>query len=130
MMGGVFDNLNDRIGDTGEDRGISPLDLAGLPPKQRQLMRFMVREVQMGYPALVDMSESEWEMTRDELDEALEALTQDSWLIRLGEENITYEANLRRKSGSTLAKSIWAGLDARIEEARRQREETSQPDEE
>ena len=130
-MSGVFDNLNDRIGGQGEDRGISPLDLAVLPPKHRQLMRFMVREVEMGYLALIEMADDEWEMSRDELDTALEALTRDSWLIQLGEENITYEANLRRKTGSTLAKSIWAGLDARIEEARRQREEAaSEQDEE
>ena len=130
-MSGVFDNLNDRIGGQGEDRGISPLDLAALPPKHRQLMRFMVREVEMGYLALIEMADDEWEMSRDELDTALEALTRDSWLIQLGEENITYEANLRRKTGSTLAKSIWAGLDARIEEARRQREEAaSEQDEE
>lgn len=129
-MSGVFDNLNDRIGGQDDDKGISPLDLAGLPPKQRQLMRFMVREVEMRYEALVEMADDEWEMSRGELDSALEELTRDSWLIRLGEENITYEANLRRKSGSTLAKSIWAGLDAKIEEARRQREEATEQDEE
>ena len=129
-MSGVFDNLNDRIGGQDDDKGISPLDLAGLPPAQRQLMRFMVREVEMGYKALVEMAGDKWEMSREELDSALDELTRDSWLIRLGEENITYEANLRRKSGSMLAKSIWAGLDAKIEEARRQREETTEPDEE
>ena len=129
-MSGVFDNLNDRIGGQDDDKGISPLDLAGLPPAQRQLMRFMVREVEMGYEALVEMAGDKWEMSREELDSALDELTRDSWLIRLGEENITYEANLRRKSGSMLAKSIWAGLDAKIEEARRQREETTEPDEE
>ena len=67
-------------------------------------------------------------LTRQPAKEALEALVHGGWLIRLGEETITYEANLRRKRGSSLAKSIWGALDARIEEQKRLREQASRED--
>jgi hypothetical protein len=54
-------------------------------------------------------------MSQAELDEALNQLSKDGWIIQMGEEQITYRVNLRRKAGSTLAKSIWSALDDRIE---------------
>jgi hypothetical protein len=130
-MSGIFDELHSKIGGQADDAGISPLDLAELPPKLRKLMRFMLREVEIKYADLRAFLEEEFAdepFTDEELEEALETLVQGGWLIRLGEENITYEANLRRKRGSSLAKSIWGALDSRIEEQKSQREQASQED--
>jgi hypothetical protein len=128
-MGGVFDQLHSQIGGQGEDQGLTLLDLAELSPPLRKLMRLMLREVEMPYSELCEAVQempAEDRLSQKELDEALDTLTEQRWLIRMGEENITYEVNLRRKAGSTLAKSIWANLDAKIEEQRRLREEAEQ----
>jgi hypothetical protein len=130
-MSGVFDELNKKIGAQADDAGISPLDLVELPPKLRKFMRFMLREVEVKLDEMRAYLEEEFAdepFTDEELEEALETLVQGGWLIRLGEENITYEANLRRKRGSTLAKSIWGALDSRIEEQKKLREQARPAD--
>jgi hypothetical protein len=127
-MAGIFDRLHRQIGGSDEDTGISPLDLRDLPPRQRWLMRLMIREVEMPYHSLRDALEdmpSDIRMTPAELDEVLTDLVRQRWLIRYGEEKVTYEANLRRKAGSEVAKSIWSTLDSRIAEQRRLREEAA-----
>lgn len=120
-MGGVFDRLNQKLGDQ-KDEGISPVELAKLPPVHRQLMRILLRELELTYEAL---SEAAAELpedkrpTMEELDAALNDLAREGWVIRMGEGDVVkYKANLRRKAPSTLAKSIWAALDTRIEETK------------
>jgi hypothetical protein len=116
-MAGVFDRLHSEIGGEEEEGGLSILDLADLPPTQRKLMRLMLREVQLTYEELRGAVEA-WpeaeRMGQEELDEALDVLSKNLWLIRMGEEHITYRANLRRKPGSDVARSIWGDLDSRI----------------
>jgi len=74
--------------------------------------------LQMNYPRLCEVMDSmpkEERLTRDELNAALAALTQQFWLIRIGEnEKAIYKVNLKRKAGSTLAAGIWSSLDARL----------------
>jgi hypothetical protein len=118
-MGGLFDRLQNQLDKRDKDAGISPLDLAGLPPALRRIMRMMLREVEMSYAQLVqiiaDMPERD-RLTQSELDDTLKQLTHDGWLIRLGVEDlVTYKVNLRRKAGSSLAQGIWAALDSRLE---------------
>ena len=43
-MPGVFDRLNKEIQDKQKEGGITPLDLAGLPPALRKIMRVMLRD--------------------------------------------------------------------------------------
>jgi hypothetical protein len=52
-MPGVFDRLNKEIENKQQEGGITPLDLAELPPALRKIMRLMLRELQMNYPACV-----------------------------------------------------------------------------
>jgi hypothetical protein len=117
-MPGLFDRLDKEIKDKQKEGGISPLDLAGLPPSLRKIMRLMLRELQMNYPRMCEVMDSMPEqdrLTRTELDSALLSLTEQSWLIRIGEgQKAIYKVNLRRKSGSTLAAGIWSSLDARL----------------
>lgn len=117
-MPGIFDRLDKEIKDKQKEGGISPLDLADLPPVWRRIMRLMLRELQMSYPRLCevmdDAPESE-RLTRDQLDSALSDLTNQFWLIRIGEgPKAIYKVNLRRKEGSTLAAGIWSSLDAKL----------------
>ena len=117
-MPGVFDRLQREIENKQQDGGITALDLADLQPSLRKIMRLMLRELQMNYPrlceAMEDMSQAE-RLNRADLDAALDTLTKQFWLIRLGEgERAIYKVNLRRKSGSTLADGIWSNLDAKL----------------
>lgn len=117
-MPGVFDRLNKEIQDKQKEGGITPLDLADLPPALRKIMRLMLRELQMNYPRLREVMESMPEaerLSRDELDAALSSLTEQFWLIRIGTgEKAIYKVNLRRKEGSKLAAGLWTKLDERL----------------
>jgi hypothetical protein len=119
-MPGVFDRLNKEIEDKNKEGGITPLDLAGLPPALRKIMRLMLREIQLSYPDLcnaMDAIPAAERLSRADLDSALSTLYQQSWLIRIGEgERAIYKVNLRRRAGSTLAAGIWSALDGKIKD--------------
>ncbi len=117
-MPGLFDRLNKEIKDKQQEGGITALDLAELSPALRKIMRLMLRELQMSYPRLCEAMDAMPEkdrLTRDGLDESLSTLTQQSWLIRIGEgEKAIYKVNLRHGDGSKLAAGIWSSLDAKL----------------
>ena len=71
-MPGLFDRLDKEIKDNQKKDGISPLDIAKLPPAMRKIMRVMLRELQASYPRMCEVVESMPEqdrLTRAELDE-------------------------------------------------------------
>lgn len=117
-MPGVFDRLNKEIENKQKDGGITALDLADLSPTLRKIMKIMLRELQMTYPRLCEVMDTmpeEERLTRNLLDDALSTLTQQFWLIRIGEkEKAIYKVNLKRKTGSTLAAGIWSSLDEKL----------------
>ncbi|MDD2922195.1 MAG: hypothetical protein PHQ36_07905 [Anaerolineales bacterium] len=119
-MPGVFDRLNKELQGKKQDGGITPLDLIDLPPALRKIMRLMLRELQVGYPRLceiVDAMPAADRMTRDELQSALATLTEQFWLIRIGEgEKAIYKVNLRRKEGSKLMAGVWSALDEKLKD--------------
>ncbi len=119
-MPGVFDRLQRQIEDKQQEGGITALDLVDLSPPLRKIMRLMLRQLQMTYIQLCEAMKAMPEndrMPADELRQALDLLTKQFWLIRLGEgERATYKVNLRRKAGSTLAQGIWASLDAKLKD--------------
>lgn len=117
-MPGLFDRLDKEIKDSQKDGGITPLDIAKLPPSLRKIMRLMLRELSMSYPRMCEVMDSMPEqdrLTRADLDSALLTLTDQFWLTRIGEnEKAIYKVNLRRKAGSTLAAGIWSSLDQKL----------------
>ncbi len=122
-MGGVFDRLSKHIDEQQQDQGegLSPLEIAKLPPLQRQLIRLLLRELDMTEQAvwevMADLPDDK-RPTPEELAAALKDMTTDGWLIRMGEGDVvTYRANLRRKAPSKLSKSIWSALSSRIEDS-------------
>ncbi|MBT4311043.1 MAG: hypothetical protein HOD49_11600 [Anaerolineae bacterium] len=119
-MAGVFDRLQNKIEDKKEDGGITALDLVDLPPSLRDIMRLMLRRLKMTYPDLceaVDAMPEKQRISRQALDSALNTLTRQFWLIRMGAgEEATYKVNLRRKSGSNLKSNIWASLDTKLDD--------------
>ena len=119
-MPGVFDRLNKEIKDKQGEGGITPLDLVGLPPALRKIMRLMLRELQMSYPRLCEAMDAMPEadrLSREDLQAALTTLTEQAWLIRIGEgEKAIYKVNLRRREGSKLVAGIWSALDTKLKE--------------
>jgi hypothetical protein len=119
-MGGLFDKLQNQIENRAQEGGISAIDIASLPPTLRKIMRLMLRENEMTYAAIREAVEAMPEadrLSQSDLSDALNALTSESWLIRLGQdETITYRVNLRRKAGSGLGGAIWARLESRLEQ--------------
>ena len=119
-MGGLFDKLQNQIENRSQEGGISAIDIASLPPTLRKIMRLMLRENEMTYTAIREAVEAMPEadrLSQSDLSDALNALTAESWLIRLGQdETITYRVNLRRKAGSGLGGAIWARLESRLEQ--------------
>ncbi len=117
-MPGVFDRLQKEIENKGSEGGITALDLADLPPTLRKIMRLMLRELQLNYPQLLEAIASlpeEQRLAQKDLDEALDTLTTQSWLIRIGQsEKAIYKVNLRRKAGSKLASGVWNTLDEKL----------------
>ncbi len=117
-MPGVFDRLQKEIENKQGTGGITALDLAELPPVLRKIMRLMLREMQLGYPQIASTIASLPDMERlppKELDGALDFLTNQSWLIRIGQgDKAIYKVNLRRKAGSVLASGIWNTLDSKL----------------
>jgi hypothetical protein len=119
-MPGVFDRLNKEIENKQGEGGITALDLADLPPALRKIMRLMLRELQLNYTQLTEAMAALPDVERlpgKDLDEALEILTRQSWLLRIGEgKKAIYKVNLRRKAGSTLAGGIWNTLDSKLKD--------------
>lgn len=118
-MSSLFDRLQNELEDRDKEGGITPLDLADLPPQLRKLMRLMLREVEMTRADLGKAVQSMPEADRlndKELDQSLEALVKQSWLITLGEgDRVRYRVNLRRKKTLDLDSSIWNALENKIE---------------
>jgi hypothetical protein len=123
-MSGIFDRLQRQLDIRKREEGISPLEIADLPPNLRKVMRLMLREVVIKHTALVAAIEKmppANRLSRAELDSALAELVEQNWLIRYGDTELgsvneftSYKVNLRRKAGSQLDQDIWSALDARI----------------
>ena len=117
-MSGIFDRLQKRMEVEAQKDGISPLDLQSLPPLMRKIMRYLLREYEMLYSEICQWAKELPETERPsqaDLDQALETLSKQFWLIKRGEgERVRYQANLRRKSGSRLDQSAWNTLDSKI----------------
>jgi hypothetical protein len=122
-MSGVFDRLQKQMEAEMEKEGLSPLDLQGMPPLMRKVMRYMLREYELSYAEILQWAEGLPEGERPnqaELDQALDDLSRQFWLIKRGEgERVQYQANLRRKAASKLDRSAWNTLDSKIAAAKK-----------
>lgn len=122
-MSGIFERLQKQMEADTEKEGLSPLDLQGLPPLLRKVMRHMLREYELPHAEIRQWAEELPEGERPsqaELDQALETLSKQFWLIKRGEgERVQYQANLRRKAASRLDVSAWNTLDSKIAAAKK-----------
>ena len=117
-MAGIFDRLQDEIEDKQGTGGITALDMAELSPALRRIVRLLLRETQMNYLHLRDAMDTlpvDQRLSHADLNLALNTLTQQYWLRRIGnDEHAIYKVNLRRRSGSSLPSGVWSTLDAKL----------------
>ena len=125
-MSGIYDQLQKKMDLKTQPEGISQLDLAALPPLYRKIMRYIQREDELKY---TEICQRVAELPDDErpdqvdLDQALEALSKQFWLIKRGEgDRVRYQVNMRRKAGSKLAAGVWNTLDTKIAEISKKKE--------
>ena len=120
-MSGVFDSLEGKLDEHAED-GLSPAQIAGLPPVERKIIRMLLRELEMTHAGLWEAMQAfpeDERPTRQDMDAALDNLTNEGWVIRMGEGDARhYEPNMRRKAPSTLAKAIWSSLGSKIADSK------------
>jgi hypothetical protein len=123
MDGSIYDRLQKKLEIQKEAEGISALDIAQLPPALRKIMRLMLREVELTHTAICEaMSavQTSDRLSQADLDQALDTLTAQNWLICRGEgERLNYTVNLRRKPPSKLGGTFWNALDAKIAESKK-----------
>ncbi len=126
-MSGLFDRLRSELEKRRQGEGIRPTDLLTLPPAQRRVMKLLLREVQLSYPEIVTAVSALPErqrLTLDELDTTLTQLTEASWLICMGQDElVTYRVDLRRKPGSQVAQGMWGMLEKRLKSQQAKRKE-------
>ncbi|HVU13722.1 MAG TPA: hypothetical protein VHD90_20740 [Phototrophicaceae bacterium] len=114
-MPGIYDQLNARLQDEGSG-GLSPLDLGDLPVEQKQMMLALLRDPSSAFEGVTEQALREkLDGKVENFDETLEQLTQQHWLIRLGEApRLRYRLNFRAKRGSTTSLNLWNLLSDRL----------------
>ena len=111
-MESMYDRLSKRLKVEKHSEGISPLEIAELPPPLRRVMRLLLRENTLTLEQMVEVVCDAGEMTPSELEQALDELTRQNWLLRHEDQ---YEVNLRRRASAM--SGIWATLNDRIAQA-------------
>jgi hypothetical protein len=128
-MSDLFDRLQNELDIRAKEDGITPLDLAELPTPLRRIMRKMLRAIELDKNEIGQIFNDLPAEERNEvknLDDVLQILTKQGWLIALGESgNRRYKVNLRRKRGSELAADIFNKLDERLSQKQEDSEKES-----
>lgn len=132
-MSTIYDRLKQKLQVQHRKGGISPLELAELPPRLKKVMRLLIRELEMNYPdlcqAIAEMPAAD-QLSTEELDEALDTLTRQNWLKRDYDRGIPqYKVNLRRKAGSALPPGVWTNLNNHLsQQTKPENSEQNQPE--
>jgi hypothetical protein len=124
-MGDTHDRRDDER--QRHELGISVMEIATLPPALIKILRLVLRQSEISYPALCDqvaMLRDADPLSQAELDVALDTLCAQGWVIRSDAHSPTYRVNLRRKASSArgerhpggkpasdMGRKIWAALD-------------------
>ncbi len=103
------------------DEGLSPAELAELPPDLRRIVLMVLREVQVSHVKLHDAMTAQADdqrMTQAEVDTAVGELCKRGLLVRFEDgETILYRVNLRRRSGGQVIQNILQALGLKPSEA-------------
>lgn len=110
LLGKVSNDDGNSSSSSGRDKktsGITPLDIANLPEKQKRLMFFMLRDKEAASHGL-SLEALEDKFPDEHLDDTIEQLTTDNWLIVTDKGR--YKLNLRRSRKRTGSDDLWAAI--------------------
>ncbi|MBI5959728.1 MAG: hypothetical protein HY866_13385 [Chloroflexi bacterium] len=131
-MSGIYDRLSAKLGNDDSDKpsGLSPLEIASLPDAQRQIMFGLLRDTSLVTEGLTAESVLREKFANiEDLTLVLADLTQNGWLIRLGDPpNVRYRVNLRHKRGSSIDINIWSSLSDHLGQPSRAEKKTGDED--
>jgi hypothetical protein len=122
-MGGLLRLISDP--DDPTPANMTALDLLYLAPALRKIMILLLRQGEISYPRICELTDQFPEperLNRPELDKALQSLVDQHWLIKLGGDALlTYKVDMRRKGANVAGvlpqkrqsniKGIWDVLD-------------------
>lgn len=110
-MTSIFDRLSQHI-DSDNSSGISAFDLTDLPTEQKRIMLSLLRN-QGDEPEGMSrqMLQDKLEGSLDNFDGLLHVLTQNGWIVMLGEPpNIRYRVRFRTRRSQQTAYTLWSIL--------------------
>jgi hypothetical protein len=110
-MTSIFDHLRQFI-DREPLPGISPFDLTDLPEDQKRIMLSLLRnqgEAPEGVPR--ETLQSKLEGSVENFDSQLNTLTQNGWIVTMGEApNLRYRIRFRARRSQTTGYTLWSIL--------------------
>jgi RsiW-degrading membrane proteinase PrsW (M82 family) len=116
----ALEKLGELIAEEQED-GLSIAELIEeeLPPDQRTIMRLLMGTVgqELSYDEITQALRTPEGLSQPVMDDALEDLTSQLWLVKRGEEQPVYKVNLGRSRRRAVSGHIWAALGDRTAEA-------------
>lgn len=112
----MYARLNQQLDD--QTTGLTTVDLMVLKGIQKKIMLMMIRDHDAILEGVTrDEIQQKTEILSQDLDEPLKTLTENGWLIVLGEPpRIRYRIFMRRKRGSTLGFGIWSAINERLKQ--------------
>lgn len=109
----MFRKVTDKLGQ--ESSGLTPLDIVELPVQQKEIMLLMLRDHRAATEGIsVEELRNRLKNT-DQLENTLAELTQNSWLLLMGEApHHLYKVHLRAKRRSGSNRDMWSMLAERL----------------
>jgi hypothetical protein len=114
-MPSLYDHLNSELSDD-EPTGITPLEIADLPPDQRSIMLALLRDQTATANGVPDAAlRSRLKVKVANFDEALHVLGREGWIVISGEApNLFYRVNFRPKRSNNSGFGLWSVLSDRV----------------
>lgn len=110
-MSSLYDRLTDRRSGDTDPGGISMMELAALPPDQRQVMLAVLRDASAAANGITPQALGDLLGSPDTFAAILADLVAHGWLIALGEPPaVRYKVNFAPRRRSRLGFGIWSSL--------------------
>ncbi len=116
-MSSLYDRLTDPRSGNSHSGGISMMDIAALPPEQRQVMLAVLRDANAAAAGITPQALAEVLGWTDALAAILADLVARGWLVVLGDPSAArYKVNFAPRRRSQLGFGIWPSLGGSLAE--------------
>lgn len=110
-MPSIFDHLRQHV-DRDNPAGISPFDLTDLPEEQKRIMLSLLRNQGESPEGVArETLQSKLDGSLENFDTLLNSLTQNGWIVTMGEPpNLRYRIRFRARRSQTTGYTLWSIL--------------------